>query len=271
MAAISEAGCARCAPCGAMRALSRVVVIGGLLVAGWMLGSGLALASDDGPGGQLGAPPTVASALTSAGAAVSGVPSRSVPPLARLGFLTRIANAVDVAKPVARVLESQGLVSQGLASHSLAPRTLALLSGPAQLGTGSSAPAEAPQAPPLDQPATRAAVAPAPGPALWPSAGHVTVHTAVNHSRDSATSVFARPLAVNNHPAPSVPVSPVGSTASASMTGGTGSGAGTNSAPHAAMSGSWASARLGQLCRPRYRNASDLPRSPAEQPSTSPD
>ncbi|MGH3828087.1 MAG: hypothetical protein ACRDQX_13095 [Pseudonocardiaceae bacterium] len=250
-----------------MRALSRVAVLGGLVVTGWLLGSGLALASDDGPGGQLGAPPAVASALTSA---VSAVPSRSVPPLARLGFLTHVANAVDVAKPVARVLESPGLVP-----HSLAPRTLTLLSGPTQRGaaTGSTAPAEALQAPPPAEPATRAALAPAPVPALCSSAASCTVSTstAVNHGRRCATSLFARSLSVDNQPAASVPVSPVGSTAAVSVAGGTASATGTNSAPHAAMSGSWASARLGQLCRPRYRNASDLPRSPGEQPSTSPD
>ncbi|MGH3854667.1 MAG: hypothetical protein ACRDR6_14450 [Pseudonocardiaceae bacterium] len=268
MAAISEAGCARRAPSGVMRALSRVVVLGGLVLAGWLLGSGLALASDDGPGDQLGAPPTVASALTSVGAAVSAVPSRSVPPLARLGFLTHIANAVDVAKPVAQVLESQGL-----ASHSLTPRTLTLLSGPAQrgAGTGSTAPDEPLQAPPRAEPATRAALAPAPGLVLRPSAAPAAVSTAVNHGRRCATSLFARLLTVDNHPASSVPVSPVGSTASGSMTGGNGSGAGTNSVAHAAMSDSWASTRLRQLCRLRYLNASDLPCSPAGQPSTSPD
>ncbi|MGH3833590.1 MAG: hypothetical protein ACRDRS_24665 [Pseudonocardiaceae bacterium] len=269
MTAISEAGCARCAPCGVVRVLSRVVVLGGLVLTGWLLASGLALAADDGPGGQLGAPPTVASALASA---VSAVPSRSVPPPARLGFLTPprklIANAVDVAKPVTRVLESPGL-----ASHSLAQRTLALLSRTAQrgAGTGSSAPAEAPAAAPRAEPATRAAVATAPGLALWPSAAPVTGSTAVNHSRRCATSLFARPLVVDDHPAPSVPVRPAGSTASVSMTGGNGSGAGTNSVAHAAMSDSWASTRLRQLCRPRYLNASDLPCSPAGQPSTSPD
>jgi hypothetical protein len=55
------------------------------------------------------------------------------------------------------------------------------------------------------------------------------------------------------------------------MTGSTGSGAGTKSAPDVAVNDSWASTGLAPIHRLRYLIASDLARSPAAQPSTSPD
>jgi hypothetical protein len=98
VATIPDAGGARCAPHGALRALPwrvlpwaallRVAVLGGLVIAGWLLGSGIGHAQqelapqdfgqqenivrlvgfplpDDDSAGPLGAPPTVKSTVTS--------------------------------------------------------------------------------------------------------------------------------------------------------------------------------------------------------------
>jgi len=301
VAAIPDAGGARCAPRGVMRALSRLVVLGGLVVAGWLLGSGVGLASeslghpgtglvqpagdpgpraarpDEGTSGQLGASPAVVSAVTSACSAV-GVPLRSLRPPARLddlgpGVLTSVVDVTGDAKPLARVVESRVLESPALAS-----RTLAALSRPAEhdADVRSRAPADEPAAVPPAEPTTRVAIATAPAPILGPSARPAIAHTTVDRSRavDLTRATTADPLAgwpaLGDNPSAPVPVSPAGRTTSVLMTGGTGSGASPKSASHVAVSAGWASAGPAPGHRPRYLSAGDLPQSPAARPSTSP-
>lgn len=288
MAAIPDAGGARWAPRGVMRALSRVIVLGGLVVAGWLLGSATALANeglgqpgiglvqllsgpggkapgdrvaqaDGGSGGQLGAPPTVGSAVTRVRSAVSAL-RRSVPSPVKLGVLEPVVNAVGVPKPLSQIL---------------APQVLAPLSRPAEYGADirSQAPAEEHATVPPAEPAVQAAAATAP----VPTRGRATVLTTVGHvlpttpTRAAAADPFAGQLALGDDPAAPIPASPPTSTTSPCMTGSTGSGVGTKSAPDVTVNDSWASACLAQLYCLRYLSASDLPRSPAAQPSTSPD
>jgi hypothetical protein len=274
VAAIPATGGARCAPRRVMRALSRAVVLGGLVIAGWLLGSGIGLANEDlgqpdtglahlvsaplvsdsggrtapsdgGSGGQLGVPPTVGSAVTRVLSALP-VPQRSVQPPVKLGVLEPIGNTVGVPKPLAQLLTPPILT----------PPVLAAVSGPAAV--------------PPAEPAARAAAATAPVSARGP----VIVLTTVNHTRPPAAPTadpFIGQLALSNDPAVPVPASPRGSTSSPRVIGSTGSGTGTRSAPDVAVNDSWATVGLTPIYRLLYLRASDLPRSPAAQPSTSPD
>ncbi|MGH3866485.1 MAG: hypothetical protein ACRDQ4_10180 [Pseudonocardiaceae bacterium] len=273
MAASPDAGDARCAPLGVMRALSRVVVLGGLVVAGWLLGSGIGLASDelgpsgagpvqlasdpgtgaarpnDGPGGQRGGSHTVTSAVTTVRSILS-LPGQPTQPPVRPGLVQPIVNALN------------------------APTPLATLSGPAKYGAGirSQTPVNEPVTVPPAEPAVRAAAATAPAPTLGPPTVRTTVgHAAPARAAAPTTKPFARQLALGNDPAAPVPASPPASTTSSCMTASTGSGAGTKSTPDIAVNGSWATAGLASTHRLLCRSASDLPRSPAAQPSTSPD
>jgi len=284
VAAIPATGGARCAPRRVMRALSRAVVLGGLVVAGWLLGSGTSLANEDlgqpdtglahmvsaqlvsdsggrtapsdgGSGGQLGVPPTVGSTVTRVLSALP-VPQRSVHPPVKLGVLEPIGNIVGVPKPLAQVLAPQVLAPHVLAAPILTSPILTTVSGPAAV--------------PPAEPAARAVVATAP----VCTRGPVTVFTTVNHTRPTAAPAagpFAGQLALDNDPAVPVPANPPGSTNSPCVIGSTGSGAGTKSAPDVAVNDGWATVGLTPMYRLLYLSASDLPRSPAAQPSTSPD
>jgi hypothetical protein len=296
VAAIPDAGGARRASRGVMRALSRVVVLGGLVVAGWLLGSGVGLAneapgqpgtglvqpvsdpsandpsdssaqSDGGSGGPLGMPPTVGSAVTTVRSAV-WVPQWPVQSPEKLGVLEPLVNAVGVPKPLVHVL----------GPRVLAPQVLAPLSRFAKYGTGIRLPAPANKLPtvPPAEPAVRATAATAP----VPTPERPTVLATVAHALPAgptravavpAANPFAGQSALGDDPAAPVPASPLGSTTSPCMTGSTGSGAGTKSAPDVAVNDSWASAGLPPIHRLRHLSASDLPRSLAAQPSTSPD
>jgi hypothetical protein len=278
VAAIPATGGARCVPRRVMRALSRAVVLGGLVIAGWLLGSGLGLANEDlgqpdiglaqlvspqlasdpgertapfdgGSDGQLGVPPTVGSAGTRVLSTLP-VPQRSVQPPVKLGVLEPLVNTVGVPKPLAHVL----------AAPILTPPILAAASGPAAV-------------PPAES-AARAAAATASVSTRGPARGPVIVFTTVNHTRPTAAPTadpVAGQLALANDPAVPVPASPPGSTSSPCVIGSTGNGAGTKSAPDVAVNDSWATVGLTPMYRLLYLSASDLPRSPAAQPSTSPD
>lgn len=299
MAAIPDTGGVRCAPRGVMRAVSRVVVLGGLVVAGWLLGSGVGLANEDpgqsgtglvrqvgnpgtwgsgtwgsgtwdlgggaaqsdgGSGGQLGVPPRVTSAVTRARSAVS-VPQRSVHPRVKLGVLKPIVNTVGVPK----------LLAQVSARH-----VLAILPRPAKYGASIRSPADKPATNHPAELTVRAAAVTTSVPSLGPA----TVLTRVDHILPAtpicivaapAADPFAGQLALSDDPPAPVPVSPPGSIVSPCTIGSAGSGAGTKSAPDFTVNDSWASTGLALLNRLLYLSASDLPRSPAAQPSTSPD
>lgn len=287
MAAIPETSRAHCAPDGVLRALSRALVLGGLVVAGWLLGSGIGLAEENlgqpvtgpaqvvsNPGGNdltgtdSGASATVASAVTavrSLGSAPSGVsaPWRSVAPLVKLGGVQPIVGTVGVPRPLARALTGRILIP---------------LSRPIQdrAGVRSHAPDEKPAPLPPAQHAVRAAAAPAPAPTLGAPTGPtvvdrvspaVLVHATASTAKPSFRPSF-RPSAPGDDPAAP---SPLPSTTSAGMASATGSGAGTKGAPHVAVQDRWATFGPAPLHRLRYLSVSDLPWSPAAQPGTSPD
>ncbi|MGH3601119.1 MAG: hypothetical protein ACRDQH_12755 [Pseudonocardiaceae bacterium] len=280
MATIPDAGGARYAPRGVVRALLRFVVLAGLVIAGWLLGSGvghanedlgqpgvglgqlasdpvdIAASSDGGSGTQAGLPPMVASAMHSVLSHAS-VPRLSVQPVAGLKPVVR---AVAVPRPLTQVLttvsrpmsaptqHSAGIRSQQPA-HELAavPRTAPVVR-PASATTpaATSAPAVAAHAPPH---------APACAPAANP--------------RD--TALASDVLALGRDPASPIPTSPPDSSTASCMIGSASGGGGTKGSPDLAATESGTNAGMASTHRLGYLSGSDLPRSAAEQPSTSPD
>lgn len=286
MAASPDAGDARCAPLGVTRALSRVLVLGGLVIAGWLLGSGIGFASeplgsagagpvqlasdpgaraarsDDGPGGQHGVPPTVTSAVTALRSTLS-LPSRPVQPPVKPSVVQPVVQTVvqPFVQPAVNTLN--------------APSALATLSGPAKYGAGirSQAPGNGPVTVPPAESAVRAAAATAPASTLGAPTALTTLGRAApaHPAAVPATDRFSRQLALGDDPTAPVPASPPATTTSPCMTGGTGGGAGTKNIPALAVNDSWARAGLASMHRLWCLGASDLPRSPAAPPATPPD
>jgi hypothetical protein len=276
-----------------VRVLSRAVVLGGMVVAGWLLGSGIGLADEDpgqpgtdvvqlashpgpegGSDGQLRVPPTLGSALTRVCSAVSK-PQPSDPPPVQLSVLRPLANAMGNPKPLAQVLNPRVLNPRVLVVPRLSvPRVLMTQSRPGKPGAGirSRAPAKELATAPLAEPASRPAAATAPLATLESP----TVPATVDHA-PLAVPLRAAPAersagwsAFGDDPATPVPASPPASTPSC-MISSTGSGAVTKNAPDITANDSWATAEAALMYRLRQLAASDLPRSAATQPSTSPD
>jgi len=282
VAAITEAGGARCVPCGVVRALCRVVLLGGLIVAGWLLGSGIGLASTEGSGEQAGSAPPVVTALLGANAVGSAIPLWPGPASARLGVLTPQVNTSSVVRPVqslARPLASRTLVSPTLVSPTLVSPTLAALSQPVTHDDGirSSARVEdlAVVSPHVSatsaSSATSAVLATAPVFTATPAVRPAIPQTMAENSLISAAHPAAARLALGADPGVPVPASPLGKSTSLGMIVGPASGTGTKSSPYAAVSYRPAEATFSPVHRLLYLSVSDLPPSPAARPSTAPD
>jgi hypothetical protein len=278
VAAIPDAGGAQRAPRGMMRALFRVVVLGGLVVAAWLLGSGTghadedpgqpdtglirlvgaassegAAPSDGESGGRLGVPPTVESTLRRVLSAAPA-PRLSVQPPVKVGILKPIVNAVRVPR---------------LPTPVLAPVSRSL-SAPTQHGAAlrSQAPAEKTATVAPATPAVRAAAATTP---VLITVGHAPPTVPACAAAHPVAAPVAGPSVIDSDPVAPVPVSPPGSTTSPCLISSSGGGASTKSAPDLAVNNSWATAAPAPMPRLLYLGASDLPRSLAPQPSTSPD
>jgi hypothetical protein len=282
--AIPDTGGATYAPRGVMRALLRVVVLGGLVIAGWLLGSGISHAdehlglpttgvvqrwnpapSDDGSGGQFGMPPIV----------VPPTPTRMLStvsvqlPLAltpvTAGVLKPIANGVTAPKPLAKALAQ---ISR--------PISVMQHATPIRSQAPGYQPATAPPAPSVRAvPARAPALAPLPSTVLTtlahaqPTAPVFTIAAAPAESFAGQSTLSALPGQGN--PASPIPANLPETTTAPCMIGGASGGAGTKSAPDFAVNDNWTAARLAPMHHLLHLNASDLPRSPATQPSTSPD
>ncbi|HEX6402496.1 MAG TPA: hypothetical protein VF003_04945 [Pseudonocardiaceae bacterium] len=258
-----------------MRALLRVVVLGGLVAVGWLLGSGLSHADED-PGlpgvGQIQVVNDGSDAGSSAGIVgrptagsifervLSDAPAPRLPvkPTEKIGILRPIVHAVGSVKPVTDVLTPL-------------PRPL---SASAPHGTAMRSAAPAAEVVPMSPPApavTPAVAAPAaPNPAVTP-VGHAIA--TVVHCSTAVTAVQSVPAqaVLSEDPRDPAPASPPGSTSSPCMIGSTSSGSNTKSAPDFATYDSWATGNLAQPDGPLLLSGSDLPRSLALKPSTSPD
>ncbi len=294
MAAIPDTGGAWCAPRGVMRALLRLVVLAGLVLAGWLLGSGISHADedlgqpDDGlvrlvsdrldraagsdarPGGRLGVPSTVRSTVKK-----TVKKTLSTAPLPRLPVPPPVK--VDVPKPLASSLEPVARTVSGLvpATRPQTPADNAAAVAPA-------APAVRAMAAPAPMPAAQPATAPIFGPVTGPPTGSATGPTrALAHTRIDYVPLTVAFIATTdtpgelpvpgNGPAAPLPASPPATTTAPSLTGSSGGGAGSKGIPIVAVNDPWAMTTLTPTHRLRYLEASDLPRSPAAEPSTSPD
>jgi len=288
VATIPDAGGARYAPRGVVRALLRFAVLSGLVIMGWLLGSGVGHAtedlgqpgtgvvqppgdpgditgpSDDESNGQFGLPPTVTSTVKQAlsQASVPRLPVAPVDVLKPVAVLKPVVRAVGVSRPLAHVVST----------------VAGPLSAPTPHGAGirSPEPAHELAAVPPAAPAVRAAAAPAPVPV--PAATTVPAkatsglpHAPVCAVSAPATVSLAEESALGGHPAAPIPTSPPDSTTAPCMIGSAAGGGGTRGSPDLAVNEGWANTHLASTHGLGSLSASDVPRSLAEQPSTSPD
>ena len=289
MAAIPDAGGARCAPCGVtirgvtIRALLRVVVLGGLVVAGWLLGSGTGLAHED-PGhenlkqvtglvglvktpspdgvlgGQLGVPPTVVPTVQRL-MRVASVPRLAVRPPAHVPALTPVLARVSehVSAPVFKPV-------LGPAAHATTAWSQAVVDKPATIDKPTAVPLPGPvvaELHPALASTTRQSTA------GHPTGGDVALATPVSTAGHPVADHLAELLAFGGNPAAPVPTSPPAATTGACPVG-SGGGATTQSACYVTLGDSQAMAGLTSRHRLHISSGS-IPRSAAEQPSSSPD
>jgi hypothetical protein len=300
VAAIPDAGGARCAPHGVTthsvtthsvtprevmtRALLRVVVLVGVVVAGWLLGSGTGLANENSGHvdlahstglaglvkasppdreleGRFGAPPTAKSTVQSV-MRFAPVPRLAVQVPALVPVLTPVLAHVSehVSAPVLKPVLKP-------ASHATPARSRAIVDKPAAV--------------PLAGPVVQAEPTPAPAAAalqseaLQSKAEHPTVRdgalpTPVSAATHAVADHLAEPLALGGKPATPVPASPPVPTTAACPAGSSGGGATTKSACFATLSGGQAMADLVPGHR-LHTSSGSLPGAAVEQPSSSPD
>lgn len=276
MAAIPTAGGASYAPRWVMRALLRSVILGGLLVIGWLLGSGTGHADDDPglPGLGVVHAVTAASAddassvhpLTRMLPAVS-VPRSPIQSPVQPGALRPIVKAVGLPKPLtlprslATVLTPSSRPLSDTTSHGAARGTLA---APGPVAT--VLPERTTEAAAVPTTVARTAdftIAPVshPAPAVFPCSPASTVQK----------PLIVQPATGGGLPEGPVPASPPGSNTSACLADGAGAGAGSKGAPDLAVQAGDATATPAKLAGLPPRDTSDLPRSLSTQPSASPD
>ena len=284
MAAIPDAGGARCAPRGMLRALPwaallRVAVLGGLVVAGWLLGSGIGQAQeeltsqdlgqqnnavelvgfslpDDDSEGPLGAAPassTVKSTVTGVLRAVP-VPRLPVRP-------PQVPVLAPVLAPVSKVVSPAPVTRAHTQSQ---PTTKQVMAVPPP-----AAPAE---------PTVRAATV------VPPSPMH-TVHSAspaavacivADPVADPLTDQVADPSvekfsAPGSGPTAPAPASPFGTSTAPCPSGSTGSGGVNGSAHPVAISDGVSGMDSASTYCLRCADLSGMPLAAAQRPSTSPD
>lgn len=272
MAANPEAGGARYALRGVMRALLRAVVISGLVAVGWLVGSGLSHADEDpgSPGAGLihvinagsdAEPSAGMVGRPTAGSIVERVlsnapaPRLPVQPTEKIGVLRPIVHAVGSAESVTAVLTPL-------------PRPL---SAPAPLETAARSAAPAAEVAPVSPPAPAIAPAvPAPAPALTPVRHAAPAAVLCSTTVTAVQSAPAQPP-LSGGPVDPAPPSPSGTTSSTCIIGSTSGGSSTKNASDFAMHHSGATGNVAQSDGPLLLSGSDLPRSLAVKPSTSPD
>nr|MDQ2883405.1 hypothetical protein [Actinomycetota bacterium] len=252
MATIPDAGGARYAPRGVVRALLRFVVLSSLVIVGWLLGSGVGHATEDlgqpstgsvrlagdpgdiagpsdgGSDAQFGLPPAVASTVKGALSQTS-IPRLSVQPV-------DVLKHVDVVKPVVRAVTVPRPLTHVLSAVSRP------MSAPAQHSAGarSPEPAHLLAAVPPAAPTVQAAAVTAPAPAravtsVPATAGRTLPHAPVCAAAAPAEHPRAEDLAVGGDPGAPVPTSPPDSSTSLCMIGSAAGGGGTKGSPDLAV------------------------------------
>lgn len=292
MAAIPDTGGARYAPRGVMRALLRLLVLGGLLAAGWLLGSATSYADDDlwqpgtrpfhlvnvteaddsaddqfRAGDQFGVSPPVGSAVKRV-LSTTSTPGLTAQPPVQVGILRPVVKAVSVAKPLTKVLTPVVRPRSGPAPYRAATPP------PAQPDRVASVLPTAPAVPAQSQvhqsPAHQASSLIA-----LCSRAEGAHAAATSPAEDLAAEAAADPGSLQTvsggSPVTPIPAGLPGSTMSPCTIGGSGGGTSGKNPVDVAVRDGWT---MGNLSRPHDRrplDTSDLPRSLSEQPSTSPD
>lgn len=277
MAAIPDAVDARRASRGVIRAVLRVAVLGGLVITGWLLGSGTGQAhedavpeipesqtqsssltqvieispSDDGSRGLLNAPSGAQSAVAEV--------TRAVP----ISNLPLQPAQAPVLAPLLEPVSELAALAPPTAKNAARPRAAA--AKPAPAGTG---------APSLAAPGSPVADASTPAPVLRAAAGPsaaAPVCRAVHQAADLSANQLAGPMESEASPAAASPASAPGTTTGSCPAGGSGSALITTSAHSVTLSDRWATATLAATQCRLSASASGIPRSAAQRPSTSPD
>jgi len=299
VAAIPATGGASYAPRGVMRVFLRLLVLGGLIAAGWLLGSGTSHADDDRdqPGTRLTQLINIASADDPSGDRVgvspsvgpvvkkvlsrSAVPQLSARPPLKVVIPQPIVKAVGVSKPPATVLAPvvRPLSAPVLDRATVLDRVVVLNRDTAQppaqpdrFASVLSAPAApAPTAAPVRTTAVPA-LTPAPQPkpivalcslAESPRAGASPAEIAADPTPEQTI--------IGSAPGAPIPASPPGSTTSPCMIGGSGGGTGTKNTSDIAVRDGGPLGNLSHWRALHSPRTTDLPPSLSAQPSTSPD
>jgi len=273
VAANPEAGGASYALHGVMRALLRAVVISGLVAVGWLLGSGLSHADEDpgwpgagqihlvdagsdaDPGAGIVGRPTAGSIVDRV-LSDAPAPRLAAQPIKKIGILRPIVHAVGGLKPVTAVLTPLPRTLSAPAPHRAAVLT-----------TAAPAATVAPMSPPA--PAITPPVA-APASALTPVRHVAPAVVLPSTTVAAAQSAHSQPP-LSGAPVDPAPPSPLGTTSSMCIIGTTSGGPSTKNASDFALHDSGTTGNLAQSDDPLLLTASDLPRSLAVKPSTSPD
>ncbi len=274
MAAIPDAVGARRASRGVIRAVLRVAVLGGLVIAGWLVGSGIGQAHEDtvdesqaqhssltqmidisppndDSGGLLSAP----AVARSAGAEV--MRAAPVPPLPIQPAQTPVL--APALEPVSKLAAPAPSVAESATQSRAAAPMPAAVAPPA---AAPAAPAIAVTAASTPAPVLRAAADPPPETPVCR-----TAHQAADPSADQ----LAVPSSPGVGPATPLPASSPGTTTEPCPAGNTGGGSITTSAHLVTLSDRWSTAtRASRQCR-LCPGASGIARSAAQRPSTSPD
>jgi hypothetical protein len=294
VAANPDVGSARYALRGVLRVLLRVVVLTGMIVAGWLLGSGLSHADED-PGlpgaGVLHAVSTGSSGTTSS--ARFDVPGTAKPTVAKLLSATsgprlpiKPAEKLGILRPVVHVVGKAAPLTKSLTKPLAGPVTELLspvpkpLFGPASHASAvhpatsadKAAPAS-PAAPTMASPAAptmATAAVPSSAAALTPVRHASPTRVHCSPGVNAVPPALGQQLLPDSGPIDPAPASPPGNTPSC-MVGSASSGASTKNAPDFAIHGSAMADNRVQPDGALQLSGSDLPRSLAVKPSTSPD
>ncbi|MGH3845497.1 MAG: hypothetical protein ACRDS0_29325 [Pseudonocardiaceae bacterium] len=293
-----------------MRALLRVVMLGGLLVVGWLLASGTSHADEDlgvpgtglvhvvnavtpdaGSGDEFGTPaavgPAVKKVLSTASVPRVAAPRPPVQPPVQAIILQPIVKAVGVAQPLSQIAQPLSQIAQPLSQiaqpldrivqglDQLLPVSRPL-SVPAQHTAPGQHVAAVPPATQAGKPGTLAAAAPAiAGKSASPAAALAPVSNSSPAVLCPPTQPATKPVtaqpALGDDPASPMPANSPVSTTSLCAIGAAGGGTSSKNGPDAAVHDRWMADTLARPYGFLDRDTSGLPRSLSERPTTSPD
>lgn len=275
----------------------RVAVLGGLLVAAWLLGAGLGHADED-PGlppglisrvagaagatqhGQLALPDKIGSAAMTVASStlVASTPPQVALPLAPAPVVAKrdVVKPVlaELSRPLSRIARPALVPRLAAPKNAVAGAPAAARASPAAKPVVTAPKPAAEQPVPLVAEAVSAPQTPSRAVRCTPTGGGST--GAVPAARPAQRGLPEAPTVpvsdpVSPDPVSPGPMSPPSSPSVACPAAGPGGASNTKTGSGLAIEGSAATIPAGWLQRVRLRDATELPRSPATQPPISPD